>query len=72
MLKASIPFWTCMITIMMRIEAIDWKVLLNCIWIGLGVIIAAKGELEFEWFGTLIALTGVQARSVVTVTVVLL
>jgi hypothetical protein len=59
MLKASIPFWTCIITLVMRIEAVSWKVMLNCVWIGFGVIIAAKGELEFEWFGCLITLAGI-------------
>ena len=59
MLKASIPFWTCIITLVLRIEHVEWKVIANCVWIGLGVIVAAEGELQFEMFGTILAVTGI-------------
>ena len=59
MLKASIPFWTVLITFGLGLEPFQPKLVATVMWIGLGVIVAAKGELAFDTLGTSLAVAGI-------------
>eukprot|EP00937_MAST-01D_sp_MAST-1D-sp2_P008209 g8209.t1 len=60
MLKASIPFWTVVIAALTRTgDPPSARLVVNVIWIGAGVAVAAFGAIEFQWYGVLLTLTGI-------------
>jgi hypothetical protein len=59
MLKASIPFWTVVISFLTGTAAPSGRLLAQVVWIGCGVAIAAAGAVEFQWLGVLLTVTGI-------------
>ena len=59
MLKASIPFWTVLISACLGAEKHTSRTLFVAAWIGMGVAISASGALEFQWTGVLLTMGGI-------------
>ena len=59
MLKASIPFWTVVISFLAGTAQPSGRLLVQVVWIGLGVAVSAKGAAEFQWLGVLLTLAGI-------------
>mmetsp|Transcript_11793 Transcript_11793/g.43090 ORF Transcript_11793/g.43090 Transcript_11793/m.43090 type:complete len:344 (-) Transcript_11793:362-1393(-) len=63
MLKAATPTISVLIAFCLGTEKPSLRLFLTILWIGLGVMIASFGELEFNMFGTILAVAGLSCES---------
>jgi len=59
MLKASIPFWTVVISGALGSEKHTPRTFAVVTWIGAGVALSASGAVEFQWAGVLLTMGGI-------------
>jgi drug/metabolite transporter (DMT)-like permease len=59
MLKASIPFWTVVISGALGSEKHTRRTFVVVTWIGAGVALSASGAVEFQWAGVLLTMGGI-------------